>query len=295
MPKLSENNPNYFLTSDKIKIFYNTNFKDLSSFSNKPVLLFNYGLVCNNAHWKHQVEYFDSQNYPIIIHNYRDHYNSGPSSSIEECTISNIVNDITELLNHLNVKRCVSLGHSMGVNITLELASKFELEKMVLISGTVIPPHEVMFDSNIIELISPYWEMFAHKFPNIYENIWKTSYLNPIIEKIIHTGGFNTSQVSTEFIQIYLKRMGQLPPPLFLHLMEEMRKHTIIGKLDQIKTKTLIIGGDKDSIIPNYLQKSLHKFLKNSELYIVKDGCHVPQIDFPNRVNERIELFLNQS
>jgi len=294
MPKLNNNHPNYFTTSDKTKIFYNTNFNSDTHSSTLPTLLFNYGLVCNNAHWKYQIEYFDKKNYPIIIHNYRGHYNSGQTANVTDCTIDSMTNDIIELLNFLKIDKCVALGHSMGVNITLELASKFQLAGMVLISGTVIAPHEVMFDSNIIELIAPYWAKFANTFPSLYEKIWKTSYLNPILEKIIHVGGFNTTQVSKEFIQIYLKRMGQLPPELFLHLMEEMRNHKIIGKLDKLTPKSLIIGGDKDSIIPNHLQYDLKKYLPSSELYVVKDGSHVPQVDFPSRTNERIEFFLNE-
>lgn len=73
-----------------------------------------------------------------------------------------------------------------------------------------------------------------------------------------------------------------------------MQVHNIINSLEFIQTQTLIIGGDKDNIIPNFLQFILDKFLVNSEIYIVKGGSHVPQADFPEIVNERIEYFLKK-
>ena len=52
------------------------------------------------------------------------------------------------------------------------------------------------------------------------------------------------------------------------------------------------MGGDKDSVIPYYLQETLESELPNSELYMIKDGSHVPQVDFPESTNERILVFV---
>ena len=77
--------------------------------------------------------------------------------------------------------------------------------------------------------------------------------------------------------------------------MKIMHDHDIINELETIKTPTLVIGGDKDKIIPNYLQQILTKNLPNSKLYIVKDGSHVPQADFPDLINLRIHQFIKKA
>jgi len=288
---LSNSHPDYFITSGKAKIFYNKNFSDTKALNNHPVLLFNYGLVCNNAHWEKQISHFENM-YPIIIHNYRGHFNSSSLDGVCDCTLKNITQDTHELLDHLGVDNVVAFGHSMGVNVTLELALKRKLRGMVLISGSILPPQEVMFDSNVVELVTPYWQLFSQKFPKLYQKIWKTSFLNPVVNKLIHKGGFNTKKVPKEFVQLYLKRIGELDPNIFLQLLNDMQNHDIIGRIDKIKSRALIMGGDKDHIIPNYLQHTLLEYLPNAELYIIKDGSHVPQVDFPESVNERISLFL---
>lgn len=73
-----------------------------------------------------------------------------------------------------------------------------------------------------------------------------------------------------------------------------MHDHDVINHLESIKTPTLVIGGDKDKIIPNYLQQILTKYLPKSQLYIVKDGSHVPQADFPHMINHRIKQFIKK-
>ena len=91
-----------------------------------------------------------------------------------------------------------------------------------------------------------------------------------------------------------MQKIGELDPDIFFHLLDQMKEHTIINDLEKIKTPTLIIGGDKDKIIPNYLQRILKKYIKGSDLYIIKDGSHVPQIDFPEIMNERLNHFVEK-
>ena len=64
--------------------------------------------------------------------------------------------------------------------------------------------------------------------------------------------------------------------------------------LENITLPTLIIGGEKDKIIPNHFQEILRKKLVNSEFYLVKDGSHVPQVDFPEFINKRMKAFINK-
>ena len=290
----SDEFPNFFHTSDGFRIFYNTNFKASDLKDNEPVIVFNYGLLCSNKHFKYQIPYFKKKGYKILTHDYRFHFNSSSSDNIKDCNFDGITKDLFELTQELNITNTIQVGHSMGVNTCLEFAKKFpqRVNGMILISGTVFPPQDVMFDSNIVDIASPLIENLIHEYPDAFEKVWKTMYMNPIARKLIRRGGFNTEKVGDDFIQIYLKKIGELPKELFLHLLNEMKSHDIISHLESIETETLIIGGDKDKVIPNYLQLILNSYLPNSDFYIVKNGSHVPQVDFPEIINERIDLFI---
>lgn len=290
---LKNNYSHYLQTDHQTRIFFGTNFKIADYDSTKPLLVFNYGLVCSNYHWMYQLPYFEDRDYQILIHDYRGHFNSTTMGGIESCTFKNMTADLNFILESFEAKNIFMLGHSMGVNVTLEYVKHHpeNVNSIVLISGTVLPPQDIMFDSNIVDIVSPYIKNTAEQFTTLFEEIWKNSYKNPIARKAILRGGFNPSKTNDKFVQIYMKKIGELSSDLFFHLLEHMKEHDIIAHLELIKTPTLIIGGDKDKVIPNYLQKILFHYLENSELYIVKDGSHVPQVDFPETINERIERF----
>jgi non-heme chloroperoxidase len=286
---------NFFKTSDGEQIFYSRNFTEVDD--SKPVLVFNYGLVCSNHHWKYQLSHFDTLGYQILIHDYRGHFQSSGKEHLENVTFNQIARDIYDLCHFLNIKQTIMLGHSMGVNICLQIAKNHpEMVKgMILISGTFMPVKDVMFDSNIMEFITPVVTSFMNSYPLAFKKIWTSSGGNPIVREIIHTTGFNRKHVSKEFIEIYLNRVGQLGPEMFFQLFSEMGKQNISSSLDRMNIPALVMGGSNDNVIPNHLQRTLASLLPKSETYFMKGGSHVPQADFPDLINERMDLFINQN
>lgn len=293
---MKNSSSNYFSTEDGEQIFYSANFDLNADEGHEDVLVFNYGLVCSNHHWSKQLSHFEDKGYKILIHDYRGHYLSSGEDKLENITFTNISNDLHSLCQHCGIKSLHLIGHSMGVNICLEFAKKFPkmVKSMVLISGTVVPVFNIMFNTNLTDQINPTLVAMMKKFPGVFKNFWKYGGWNPIIKKAIHIGGFNIKTVPSEFIEVYLNRLGQLGPDLFFQLIEQMHKHDILSYLNKIKTPTLIIGGDQDKVIPNYLQKLLLRELPNAKLYLIRNGSHVPQVDFPDFVNERLDLFFEK-
>ncbi len=290
---MDNNFSNFLKISDGEQIFYTTNFKPTANL--EDVLVFNYGLVCSNFHYSKQIKYFDDLGFKILLHDYRGHYQSSGGHDLSQITFSRIANDLIELVDHLQIKSLHLIGHSMGVNVCLEFAKLYPkiTKSMILISGTIIPVHNIMMDTHLTGPLKPILLGLMEKFPKEFDLFWKYGGWNPLVKRAIHAGGFNLEQVSDEFIQVYLNKLGQLGPQLFFHLVTEMHDHDILAFVHNIKTRTLLIGGTKDKVIPNFLQKLCHEKLENSELYLIHEGSHVPQVDFPGFTNERMTFFLN--
>lgn len=289
------NNANFFRTPDNEQIFYLKNFKEADH--SKPIMVFNYGLVCSNHHWKYQTEYFDKLGYQILVHDYRGHFQSTGAHEVKKITFQQMARDVADLCAFLGIKKAVMLGHSMGVNICLQLAKDQPdlVSSMVLISGTFINVKDVMFDTNLMEFIAPLAAMGLEKYPKIFNAIWANAGASPVVRELIHLSGFNYKKTSKEFVEIYLNKVGQLGAEVFFQLFNEMTKQNIIGDIENMKMPTLVIGGHKDGVIPNHIQRTLSVLLPRSETYFLKDGSHVPQSDFPEMVNERIHLFIEQN
>jgi pimeloyl-ACP methyl ester carboxylesterase len=288
------NEANFFKTEDNEQIFYLKNFSTFDS--SKKTIVFNYGLVCSNHHWKYQVEYFDERGYQILMHDYRGHFQSSGNHDIKKITFPQMSKDIKDLCDFLGINKAIMIGHSMGVNITLQIAKDYPdlVQGMVLISGTFMAVNDIMFDSNVMEFITPFCVAGLQKYPEAVKKLWTSSGLNPLVRNLIHSSGFNKAKVSKEFIEIYLNRVGQLGPEVFFQLFSEMTKQNISSNLERMNMPTLVIGGQKDNVIPNHLQRTLASLLPQSETYFFVNGSHVPQVDFPEMINERVDLFLNQ-
>ncbi len=293
---LSDYHPGHFITEDGTKISFQTNFLPEKIDSNKKLLVFNYGLVCSQFQWSYQIPFLEKLNYQILLHDYRCHFESSGDQDITTCTYENILSDMKQLFDLFETENIYLLGHSMGVNISLECANRFpqKVKGLILISGTAFPPNDTMFDSKIFNVLMPFIEKQARNFPDIHKFLIKNSYKSKIITSMVRNGGFNPTASSEDFVKTYLRKIGELNPFLFFQLYNEMQNHAIINVLERIKARTLIVGGDRDNIIPNHLQFIFKKFIKDSEIYILNEGSHVPQADFPHLLNERIELFLTR-
>lgn len=286
---------NFLKTKDEEQIFFSTNFPHTEA--PDRVLVFNYGLVCSNTHWSKQLGHFDKLGYKILIHDYRGHFQSSGKDNISQITFEKITEDLHQLITKLKIKKSILIGHSMGVNICLEYAHRYpkDVEKMVLISGTIVPLHNIMLNTNITGTLKPKLKSVLEKFPTIFNKAWKYSGWNPVMRKLVHYGGFNVDQVDNEFIEIYMNKLGSLGPDIFMQLIDQMQEHNTLSFVQSIKIPTLIIGGNRDKVIPNFLQRLMNENMEKSELYILQKGSHVPQADFPEFLNERVHFFLEKN
>ena len=282
--------------SDGVEIFCTTNFQEPQLSQKDCLIVFNYGLVCSNQHWEYQISFFDKLGFKILLHDYRFHHNSSGSPDLEECNFDKMADDMKELADYFGASKIFMLGHSMGVNVTLEFARKFpeKMLGMTLIAGTLVPPQNVAFNSSLVGQGLPYILKFKDSFPKVFDTIWSNQYKNPLLKELVRWVGMNPRRVGTDFVHTYMQRMSELPPEVFFQLIEEMKNHDIAQHLGEIHTPALVVGGDRDFVIPHYLQERLFEQLNNAELYIVKDGSHVPQVDFPDTLNQRIHSFLQK-
>lgn len=77
-------------------------------------------------------------------------------------------------------------------------------------------------------------------------------------------------------------------------IMRKVLKEDLTYLLPKIKTKTMIIWGEKDSVTPPAQGIVIKKLIKNSKLYFIKDARHSPHITSPKTVAKLILDFINE-
>jgi pimeloyl-ACP methyl ester carboxylesterase len=265
----------------------------------RPIVLC-YGLACLINHWTHQIRYF-SQNYRVIVFDYRGHHNSGTPLDRNELTVDAIVKDMRALLTHLDIQHASFWGHSYGVQLLLRYYDLFPetVKNFVFINGFATNPIRGMFGQVLgPEAITKVFRAFQEGYklaPQPLAALWRAAVLNPIsIPLAALAGGFNLSLASIKDIEVYARGVASLDIEIFMTLFEEMMDYDGTAVLDQIRVPTLIVSGTKDGVTPASHQYALQKRIRGSELLRVPYGSHCTQLDLPEFVNLRAEKFLAQ-
>jgi non-heme chloroperoxidase len=291
---MDEQFEDYFVTPDGQQIYFCSNFHLKQTPFEKPCLIFSNGLACSWDHWKYQLPYFHRLGFPILIYDYRNHFKSFGPLDLKKITFDQLAMDLKNLMDHLKIPSGIFIGHSMGVTVSLVFYSLYPemVKKLVLISGTIISPLKTMLNPTLMEKLFPLIKKLSHKHPYVTQLIWDLSPDISIWQGFIHQSGFNSEQTSIDEVSNYLKKIRQLTPEIFFHLFDLMNKENLKKELDHILAETLVISGENDLVIPNHIQEKLLIKIPNHYFFLVKDGSHVPQLDFPNEINERILTFI---
>ena len=69
-------------------------------------------------------------------------------------------------------------------------------------------------------------------------------------------------------------------------------RHNLEDKLHEIKTPTLLVWGDEDTITPPFVGLKFHELIPNSVHHEVKKCGHAPMLERPTEFNGHLSDFL---
>lgn len=169
---------------------------------------------------------------------------------------------VRSLLNHLDIQECIYFGHSFGGSIGILLSSCYP----------------TLF-SHLILCNSSYKRS---KIP-------KKTYSNYIIAMV--------KRALPQSIRFFLYRILYRSSDLykFPHLEQNFRKivtEDLTPFISRIKTKTLILWGEKDAETPVSFGQELHKLIDNSKLIVFPDATHGLPLRNPDMVYTEIRKFI---
>ena len=185
-------------------------------------------------------------------------------------SLENYAKELEEILDKLNLKECILIGHSMGTSIITKLASRRGdlARKLVFISPSPIKGYRTPKES--FPLLSLYRNSFSMVGSLIY----------PIMKD---------RKLARELVKDALRMdpRGFLENPKALSedLTEEARK---------INVPVLLIWGNKDPLVTKAEIEETAKAFQKSHLIILDSFGHCPHIDDPRKVFKIIEDFIEE-
>ncbi len=235
----------------------------ISETGDKPVLMFLHGAGSTNEVWQAQWLYFKDRA-KVIIPDLPGH---GGSSGNSHDDIDTYANTVVELADKLHLEKFILIGHSMGGAI----AQRIAILHPELLAGLVL----VATGAKLKVM------------PQVFSAI-ETDYKQYV--GLASTFSMSTSadrQTRSAFENILSHAQSQAAYNDFT----ACNRFDAMDRIGTIKTKTLIIAGDKDMMTPVKYALYLNQKIKDSRLETINDAGHMVMMEKPGEVNKAIERF----
>tara|TARA_B100000508_G_C11456362_1_gene276942 strand:- start:147 stop:1034 length:888 start_codon:yes stop_codon:yes gene_type:complete len=141
--------------------FDNTSISYSESGRGAPALVFVHGWCTNKSYWDNQVEYFKGKHKVITI----DLAGHGMSGSIRRnWTPVNFARDVTAVINELNLKDVVLIGHSISEEVIVR-AARMEPKKIKALIGVEnFKDVDLEFNDSIQQEADRFFELMDRNF-----------------------------------------------------------------------------------------------------------------------------------
>jgi 3-oxoadipate enol-lactonase len=178
--------------------------------------------------------------------------------------LTDFAEDISQLINFLDIAPTHLVGSSLGAQIGLHLAR--EEPRLVRTLAAVDPPH--LSESTT----QAYMDRVAQLFP-----------ANEGRLESEHSGQ-RTGHVRSVLLRNFMLDKEEIPS-------DQMK---IIDLAESISCPTLIVGGDNDPVFPIRRALELWEKITGSELFILPRAGHFPHHTMPHVFNEVLLRFLHR-
>lgn len=236
------------------------------------------GLYADNASWLSVCRKLAKQFRVIVF----DNRGSGRSDAPDKpYSIRDMADDSIALLDHLRIKQCHVLGHSMGGYIAQELAIHYpERVGHLVLEATAL----VTSARNMI-LFHDFLERFEKdRNPETLLRLWTYWLFSPkTFERKKYIATFIKNAAAYPYLQSVERFKGQI---------NAIASFNACAKIKKIKAPTLVVAGRDDILIYPAESRKLAEGIKGSIFEELQDAGHCVHVEKPDAFAARVIRFL---
>ncbi len=249
-------------------------YSDLGE-GNVPIV-FLHGFPFDKTMWRKQLDELKSI-HRVIAYDLRGFGKSKDEDT--ELSMDLFGDDLINFLDHLNIKKVIICGLSMGGYIALNVMQRFpeRFEALILCDTQCIAD-------------SP--EAKAKRMAAI-ENI-NESGTKEFVENFLKGAFYEVSFTSKKEVVEELKNVvsSNSPEILTRGLKAIANRSETCSTLEKITIPTLIVCGKEDALTPLAQSEMMHQKIKGSTLRIIENAGHVSNLEQPEAFNNHLREFL---
>ncbi|WP_367606156.1 alpha/beta fold hydrolase [Legionella sp. W05-934-2] len=238
-------------------------------------ILFSHGLLMTHEAFREQIDYFKST-YRTVIFDHRGHGKTQTTDNGYE--LDSLTNDISALIEFLNIGKIHYVGHSMGGFIGLRLAARRpDLVKSLVLLNTSAEAEAHMWRYRLLRFIT---QALGVKF------------VANSVHKLNFSKKFHHNPKREAVSRFWLNHFSSLPKTIIQAADPVLNRASVESELANISCPTLIIGGKEDIALSPQNSQLMHEKIAHSSLTLFEKVGHCAMIEEPDAVNQLIAQFL---
>jgi pimeloyl-ACP methyl ester carboxylesterase len=238
--------------------------------SGDTTLLFVHGWCIDQTYWTAQVDYFCPK-YRVVTIDLPGHGKSGKNR--KEWSIAAFGDDVASVMQQLQLKNVIMIGHSMSGNVNLEAALQYPNPVVGFIGidnfkelGIEYAPEELLGVENFLtSMETDFVEVTAHY----------------VQESLL------TPQAKTEIVEKVTDDMTSVPPSIAIPIIRSLISYNTIEReqMPKLGYKLVLVNSDN---FPTNLDL-LHQYAPRFEVITIHGTGHYPMIENPTEFNARLQ------
>lgn len=245
---------------------------------NSPTLVFIHAFPLHLEMWENQVEYLSHQ-YRIITYDIRGH----GKSIFEEVayTLEFFVEDLIQLLDHLNLSQTALCGLSMGAYIALRAFEKYPDR----FNALILCDTRSEADSNDTKLKR------SATLKNLQEKGIKF-FADEFIKSIFISETFQTNPSLIQKTKKMILENSSLG--IARSLLALISRTDTTESLAKIKVPTLLLVGKQDQLTPPSAAYLIKEQIPHAEMHVIPHAGHLSNLENPSEFNQKLLAFLKK-
>lgn len=250
------------------------------------------GIGCDGFIWRHLRDWLPPR-VRIIHPHYRGHGRSEPPRDPSAVGMEDLVADYRAVLDAEGSRRAVVFGHSMGVQVSLEMwhHDRPRAAGLVLMCGSFENPVATFRDGRLLLTALPVLRAVARRGGRVFAHLWRTLIPTPASVVVAKATEIHADFIRDAEFQPYLDHLAQVHPPLFFDMLARAAAHSARPYLTHIDVPVLVVAGEHDRFTPAWLSEEMARRIPTAELLTVPEGTHVAPLEQPTLVGTRIARF----
>jgi 2-hydroxy-6-oxonona-2,4-dienedioate hydrolase len=242
-------------------------FEYLTEGSGTP-MIFLHGLMGNLTNFQHQVDYFSSRGYEVVVPLLPLY-----SMPLATTSVSSLTKFVKKFIDHRGYTKVILVGNSLGGHIALLFQKLYpSYLKSIVLSGSS--------------------GLYEAAMGNSYPRRGDRDYIAERVRDVFHIKEVATEELIDQVFSTVNDRMKAIKT---LAISKSAIRHNMAEDITSFHLPVCLIWGRQDAVTPPEVADKFHELLPNSDLFWIDHCGHAAMMEHPQEFNTIVDEWLKKN